>query len=221
MLIPVNEMFPTIQGEAKYTGTPAYFIRTQYCPVGCGWCDTKHTWEIEKKNKIKSVVMIAKTEDKPTYTEVTPEDLYNEIKKTRINHIVLTGGEPCVYDLTEVTDYFINKGYTVQIETSGTFEIKCNKNTWVTVSPKIDMDGGYKLIKESIERSDEIKYPIGKQKDVDRLIQFIDEYDLDKGQKIWVQPLSQSKKATELCVKSASNNGWNISVQTHKYINVR
>ncbi len=45
MQYPINEMFQTLQGEGYYTGVPAIFIRLQGCPVGCSWCDTKHTWE--------------------------------------------------------------------------------------------------------------------------------------------------------------------------------
>ncbi len=45
MQYPINEMFQTLQGEGYFTGVPAIFIRLQGCPVGCSWCDTKHTWE--------------------------------------------------------------------------------------------------------------------------------------------------------------------------------
>jgi len=45
MQYPINEMFQTLQGEGYFTGVPAIFIRLQGCPVGCAWCDTKHTWD--------------------------------------------------------------------------------------------------------------------------------------------------------------------------------
>ncbi len=51
MQYPINEMFQTLQGEGYFTGVPAIFIRLQGCPVGCAWCDTKHTgtsWPIGK-----------------------------------------------------------------------------------------------------------------------------------------------------------------------------
>ena len=44
MQYPINEMFQTLQGEGYFTGVPAIFIRLQGCPVGCAWCDTKHTY---------------------------------------------------------------------------------------------------------------------------------------------------------------------------------
>ena len=43
--LPVMEEFFTIQGEGKYTGTPAYFIRLGGCDVGCVWCDVKESWD--------------------------------------------------------------------------------------------------------------------------------------------------------------------------------
>ena len=51
MMIRVNEIFFTIQGEAAFTGTPAIFVRLQGCAVGCGWCDTKHTWSTNEKEE--------------------------------------------------------------------------------------------------------------------------------------------------------------------------
>ncbi len=53
----VNEIFETIQGEATYTGTPAVFVRLQGCPVGCPWCDTKHTWDVELDKEIQPTIM--------------------------------------------------------------------------------------------------------------------------------------------------------------------
>ena len=123
-------------------------------------------------------------------------------------------------DLTRATNYFIQGKYTCQIETSGTEEIKCNPKTWVTVSPKINMSGGKKLIPSAIERANEIKMPIGKQKDIDILKDFIKDYQI-KDKSIYLQPLSQSKKATELCVQSCIDYNWKISIQTHKYIGLR
>ena len=82
------------------------------------------------------------------------------------------------------------------------------------------MSGGKKLYKESILRANEIKMPVGKQKDVENLKTFIKDYRV-QDKKIYLQPLSQSKKATELCINSCIEYNWNISVQTHKYIGLR
>ena len=62
-IYPVNEIFQSIQGEATFTGTPSIFVRLQGCPVGCAWCDTKHTWEIDPKFVVNKTIMLAKEKD--------------------------------------------------------------------------------------------------------------------------------------------------------------
>lgn len=220
-LININEIFQTIQGEGTFTGTPSVFIRLQGCDVGCAFCDTKHTWQVDSAN-IKNIdYILNKTLDSEKYSWIQDFDLYQLItNKFKAKHIVFTGGEPCLYDLTRVTNYFEQGEYKTQIETSGTEVIKCNINTWVTMSPKIDMTGGKKLVSESVNRANEIKMAIGKQKDIEKLKKFIKDYKV-KDKKIYLQPLSQSKKATQLCIDSCIQYNWNISIQTHKYIGLR
>lgn len=220
-LIKVNELFETIQGEGTNTGTPSVFVRLQGCDVGCVFCDTKHTWKIDTAN-IKSIEYILnKVQDDDKYTWLQDFDLYQLITdKFNSKNIVFTGGEPCLYNLYYITNYFYQSGYKTQIETSGTEIIKCHSKTWVTVSPKIDMTGNKKVLKESVLRANEIKFPIGKQKDIEKLKKFINDYNIDN-KPIYLQPLSQSKKATELCIKNCIQNNWKISIQTHKYIGLR
>ena len=43
--LPVMERFYTIQGEGRYSGRAAYFIRLAGCDVGCVWCDVKESWD--------------------------------------------------------------------------------------------------------------------------------------------------------------------------------
>ncbi|CAB4133803.1 NrdG Organic radical activating enzymes [uncultured Caudovirales phage] len=221
MNYPVNEIFQTIQGEATYTGTPAIFIRMQGCPVGCGWCDTKHTWEVDPEFKVEPIRMLIKRDDTLQYADMSVENIYAAIKDFDARHVVITGGEPCLYDLTSLTDFLIDKEYLVQIETSGTHEIICNDWTFVTVSPKIDMAGGFKILESAIARADEIKFPVGKSADIDKLIELITEMPPHPSTTIWLQPLSQNSKATKICVESAIKCGWRISIQTHKYMGVR
>lgn len=221
-LLPVNELFETIQGEATYTGTPAIFVRMQGCDVGCPWCDTKHTWKIDPLKKVGTDEIINKTKDADTYGLFTPGHLVDIIELHKAKHIVITGGEPCVHDLWPLTCQLINRGYTVQIETSGTSEIKIAGGTFVTLSPKIAMPGGLTVRRDSVARADEIKMPVGKMADVDNLKAFLSSHNTkSRCPTIWLQPLSQSEKATALCVEQATINGWKISLQVHKYLGVR
>ena len=220
MKYPVNEIFETIQGEAMFTGTPAIFVRLQGCPVGCGRCDTKHTWVVDENKKTIINEIIIKNADSPCYAEMSTDELLGIVTSYSANHVVITGGEPCLYDLTELTKALTDNGYSVQIETSGTHEIKCYPTTFVTVSPKVDMPGGFKILKSAINMADEIKYPVGKLDDITKLKILIADHEIEFTP-IWLQPLSQSKKATQICVEHAIKNQWKISLQTHKYMNVR
>jgi 7-carboxy-7-deazaguanine synthase len=216
----VNEIFDTIQGEAYYTGTPAVFVRLQGCPVGCNWCDTKHTWEIESIYKIDSNLLLLKNLDSKHYAEMSVNELMETLDKFKARHIVITGGEPCIYDLTPFTSAIINSGRSCQIETSGTFLVKAHHLTWVTVSPKLDMAGNYKVLPEVIGRASEIKHPVGKMADIKKLQKEIIPF-TPKHIDVWLQPLSQSEKATTLCIEQATLHNYKISIQTHKFIGVR
>ena len=212
-MLPINEIFNTIQGEANFTGTPSTFIRLQGCPVGCGWCDTKHTWNL--LDQVDSI--IDKKSDSPTHAMMSIGDILKNINQ---KHIVITGGEPCLYDLTPLTTLLIEAGYSVQIETSGTHEILCHDDSFVTVSPKLFMAGGLNVLQTSYARADEIKYPVGKQKDIENILCHVLP-NINEQIKIWLQPISMSKKATKLCVDTAKKYDWRLSIQTHKQIGVR
>ncbi|MEP2601628.1 MAG: 7-carboxy-7-deazaguanine synthase QueE, partial [Paraglaciecola sp.] len=135
-------------------------------------------------------------------------------------HVVITGGEPCMYDLTELTSYLIGLGYSVQIETSGTYEIQCHKDTWVTVSPKVNMPGGRPVLKSAMLRANEIKHPIAMQKHVDELDQVLSLLEDGSSPQIYLQPISQQKRATELAIKTCIARNWRLSLQTHKFIGI-
>lgn len=223
MNLPINEIFSSIQGEGSFTGTPSVFVRLQFCAVGCPWCDTKHTWIKDDSRKISFEAMLAKTKDSDEWADVFTGDLAIYLLNQPEKHIVITGGEPCVYDLHEFTEFLSDLGKSVQIETSGTSEIKVAGDAFVTLSPKIDMPGGLKVLVGSVYRADEIKMPVGKQKDVDALKSFIGDHRalVSRCPPVYLQPLSQSEKATELCIEQARQNGWRLSAQLHKYLKVR
>jgi len=216
---PVNEVFESIQGEATFTGTPSVFIRLQGCPVGCHWCDTKHTWETSAK-VIPIVSMLKKVQDEESAATMSVADILDMLKSFHAQHIVLTGGEPCLYDLIPLTNALIDKGYSVQIETRGTSDIKCNPQTFITVSPKLDMAGGLEVLHGNYLLADEIKYPVGKLADVEKLKERVLPY-AGKNPSVWLQPLSQNQKSTNICIEQATLNGWKISIQTHKFLGVR
>lgn len=221
MNLPINEIFSSVQGEGSFTGTPAVFVRLQYCPVGCPWCDTKHTWHILPSNMVQFEEMLSKEEDEPTWADVNVKQLANYLIQQPEELIVITGGEPCTYDLTELTTLLVENNKQPQIETSGTELIKAHELTFITVSPKINMLGGKQVLQAAMYMADEIKMPVGKQADVETLKLLLQNMSAGDNTMVYVQPLSQSPKATELCIEQARQNGWRLSAQLHKYINVR
>src|SRR5215203_4795010 len=99
--LPVMEHFYTLQGEGVYTGKAAYFIRLGGCDVGCVWCDVKDSWDGGKHPLWKI------------------DDLVKTVKETPAQIVVITGGEPLMHDLTELTTKLHNAGLKTHIETSG------------------------------------------------------------------------------------------------------
>src|SRR5690606_18707976 len=103
--LPVMEAFYTIQGEGFNTGVAAYFIRLGGCPVGCHWCDVKESWDGSKHPQVRISKIV--------------EDALKHPART----VVITGGEPAIYDLTDLTRELKAKGFTILMETSGAYPI--------------------------------------------------------------------------------------------------
>ncbi|MBC8945443.1 MULTISPECIES: 7-carboxy-7-deazaguanine synthase QueE [Xenorhabdus] len=222
MIYPINEMFQTLQGEGVFTGVPSVFIRLQGCPVGCSWCDTKHTWEkkVDKQQPMENILV--KSQDSDIWGVATPRQMINLFTRQgyTARHVVITGGEPCLYDLRPLTETLEREGYQCQIETSGTHAICCSDKTWVTVSPKVKMRGGYKVLPEVMQRANEVKHPVGRERDIEALDELLTMLNEDNAPVIALQPISQKEEATRLCIETCIARNWRFSMQTHKYLNI-
>lgn len=218
----LNEMFETIQGEGVYTGVPAVFIRLQECPVGCAWCDTKQTWDATPTDERTMSDIVRKVGDSSTWCRASEREIVAQYQTNgyTAKHIVITGGEPCLYDLVPLTSAFEKIGCQCQIETSGTFPVMATATTWVTVSPKIAMKGRLPISQVALTRANEIKHPVGTQKDIDLLDELLEHAELNKSVVIALQPISQKRRATELCISTCIERNWRLSIQTHKYIEI-
>lgn len=222
MLYPINEMFQTLQGEGFYTGAPAIFIRLQGCPVGCSWCDTKHTWEKYADQQQPLADIVHKMAESEAWADASVEQLLAVIAEQgwTAKHIVISGGEPALYDLTLLTEQFEQEGFQCQIETSGTHPIRCSVATWVTVSPKVNMRGGYDVLNSALLRANEVKHPVGRQRDIDALDLLLSQVPPSTERIVALQPISCKKAATELCIATCIARNWRFSMQTHKYLNI-
>ena len=217
----INEFFQTIQGEGSYTGQPSIFIRLQGCPVACSWCDTKHTWEVNPSLEISAATLIAKSSETEQWSNLTVEQILSLIseQKFKAKHVVITGGEPCMVDLTPLCQGLEQAGFSTQIETSGTFEVITTEACWVTVSPKVNMRGGYKILSSAMQRANEIKHPVATEQHIDDLKLLLKQHHITSTP-VYLQPISQKQRATELAMTSCSENDWRLSIQVHKYIGI-
>jgi 7-carboxy-7-deazaguanine synthase len=217
----INELFETIQGEGAFTGQPSIFIRLQGCPVACSWCDTKHTWDINLEDEVNAQAMLTKKEESQAWSALTVTDVLAVIAEQgyQAKHIVITGGEPAMVDLLPLCDALEQQGLSCQLETSGTFEIQVSDKCWVTVSPKVNMKGGYKILNSAMLRANEIKHPVATEQHVDDLKALLIEHKITDTQ-VYLQPISQKERATALAIKTCIENNWRLSVQVHKYLGI-
>jgi len=116
-MLPVMEEFYSLQGEGRNTGKAAYFIRVGGCDVGCYWCDVKESWNAD----LHPLVQV---------DDVIKNALNNEARS-----VVVTGGEPALYNLTYLTSNLKRLGFETFLETSGS-EIITGMWDWICVSPK-------------------------------------------------------------------------------------
>ncbi len=119
-LLPLMEEFYTIQGEGFNTGKPAYFIRIGGCDVGCHWCDVKESW------------------DANLHPLTTAEKIIENVLDSKTPAVVVTGGEPLIYNLVYLTDLLKQHNIQTYIETSGSYPLTGNWD-WICLSPKKTM----------------------------------------------------------------------------------
>jgi 7-carboxy-7-deazaguanine synthase len=82
------------------------------------------------------------------------------------------------------------------------------------------MPGGLTVLERAYQRANEVKFPLGKESDLVKIAEDV-MTKMPAGKPFWVQPLSQSPKATNLCIQAATEHNWRVSIQTHKFIGVR
>jgi len=195
--LPIMEQFYTIQGEGYQTGRAAYFIRIAGCDVGCVWCDVKESWD----STIHPLVKIA--------------DLISEIKKYNSNFVVITGGEPAIYDLTTLVNELKKNQIEVAIETSGCYPLTGNVD-WYCFSPKKFKAPN----EEAYQKASELKVVIFHPSD----LKWAESHAEKVNEKcvLYLQPewSKQDKILPEIIAYVKSNQKWRISLQTHKFMQI-
>lgn len=123
---PIIEINFTIQGEGKFSGSPAIFIRLAGCPIECIWCDTQYSWDASSYPNLLPHEIVQKC------TKILSKGI-NGLPQNTI--IVITGGEPTFYDLSPLTSELKKLKMPIHLETSGAYPIRGTFN-WITISPK-------------------------------------------------------------------------------------
>ena len=160
-MLPVIEMFHSVQGEGKYTGVPSFFIRVSGCNLRCVF-----------KNTICDTPFSSFKPEKGLYGSM--EHLVIEFNKLRkqypyTNHIVITGGEPMLYQdlLVEFLGQLDDEYFHTTIETNGSLAITNDElskfvDLW-SISPKLStsVDHACKfLTEEQRDRHDKARINI-------------------------------------------------------------
>tara|TARA_Y100001968_G_scaffold333044_1_gene393802 strand:+ start:1424 stop:2017 length:594 start_codon:yes stop_codon:yes gene_type:complete len=197
-MIPIKETFLSIQGEGYYAGNASYFIRTQGCDIGCHWCDEPHSWKLNAG------------------TVMTPSDLLKKIKKTNVDIVIFTGGEPLMHDLTKFSNEIIKSGYQLHLETSGAYPLSGNWN-WITLSPKKVQPP----LPEIYDSASELKVVIYNQDDFKWALK--QEKKVPKSCLLYLQPEWSRLKLMQSDILEfiSKNNRWKLSLQMHKYLNIK
>lgn len=191
------ESFYTLQGEGFHQGRAAYFIRLGGCDVGCFWCDVKESWDASKHPLLAVEAIVA------------------EAKKYPGRLAVITGGEPLMHPLDELTHALQEASFETNIETSGSSPLSGNWN-WICLSPK-----KFKApLPEIVPLAHELKVIIYNKHDFTWAETYAAQ--VNPTCKLYLQPeWDQSDKVTPLIIDYIkSNPQWELSLQVHKYIHV-
>jgi 7-carboxy-7-deazaguanine synthase len=196
-VLPLMEDFYTIQGEGFYQGHAAYFIRLGGCDVGCVWCDVKESW------------------DAAAHPLVSVTEIAEKARTSGTKIVVVTGGEPAMYDLTILTQTLKEAGLRTNLETSGVYPLTGIWD-WICFSPK-----KFKAPHSSVfGKADELKIIVYNKSDFSWAEEFASKVRSES--KLYLQPeWSREKEMLPLIIEYVkANPKWEVSLQIHKYMNI-
>lgn len=191
------EAFYTLQGEGFHAGKAAYFIRIGGCDVGCHWCDVKESWDASNHSWYKV------------------ENIVKGAQKHSPALVVVTGGEPLMYDLKGLCAGLKREGLDIHLETSGAYPVSGSWD-WICFSPKKFKPP----LPEIYQKAHELKVVIFHPSD----FQWAEQHAklVNKECKLYLQPeWSKTNQNMPLIVDYIKTNPeWQMSLQTHKYLNI-
>lgn len=197
LLLPVMEMFYSVQGEGYHTGSAAAFLRVGGCDVGCHWCDIKESW------------------DASIHPLTSLGDILKTIAGFKATTVVITGGEPLMYNLEPLCRMLKQMGLQVHLETSGAYPL-AGMFDWICLSPKSDSHP----LPELVQMADELKVVIAQEED---FTWAEENSNLVKNKCVlYLQPeWSKYDHITQKIVDYVKQNTkWHISLQAHKFMRI-
>jgi 7-carboxy-7-deazaguanine synthase len=195
--LPLMEEFYTIQGEGFHSGKAAYFIRVGGCDVGCHWCDVKESW------------------DASLHPLTSADRIVENACQYPAKAVVVTGGEPSLYNLRYLTEQFKQRGIQTFLETSGAYALT-GQWDWICLSPKKTIPP----LALNIPKADELKIIVHNRND----FEWAEHYAglVNPECLLFLQPeWSKRQELMPLIVDYVMKYPkWNVSLQTHKYMNI-
>ena len=195
--LPVMEEFYSLQGEGFHTGSAAYFLRVGGCDVGCNFCDVKESWNAA------------------LHPLVAVDEVVARIVEQKALCVVVTGGEPCLYNLDYLCEQLHKNHISIHLETSGSEKLS-GKFDWICFSPKRGMPPQTKFY----EQANELKVIIETEAD----FAWAEENAAQINPKalLFLQPeWSKFDTITSVIVDYILQNPkWKISLQSHKYMRI-
>lgn len=197
VMLPLVEEFYTLQGEGYHAGRAAYFIRLGGCDIGCSWCDSRFSWNPD------------------IHPLVSADDIVGRAVKSGTDSVVITGGEPMIWNLDYLCDLLKKNDLGTFVETSGAYPLSGTWD-WICLSPKKNMPP----VEEICQEADELKVIIREPEDFNWAEKYRDK--VSSHCKLYLQPeWSQFNKIIPDIVEYIKNKPeWRISLQIHKYMHI-
>ena len=195
--IPVVEEFYSLQGEGFHTGKAAWFVRVGGCEVGCSFCDEKRAWNVQN------------------YPKLDVDTIVENAKQCPAKSIVVTGGEPLLYDMTELCNKMHENNFQCFLETSGSEQLTGDWD-WICLSPKY----GAAPLPEIFNKANELKVIVGSEEDflwAEENAAKVSPKTLLFLQPDWNKCNVMIGKIVDYILK---NPKWRMSLQTHKYMQI-
>ena len=195
--LPLMEAFQSVQGEGFFSGKSSYFLRIGGCDVGCHWCDVKESW------------------DASLHPLVNVDGLIDKLKLIPAKDVVITGGEPTLYNLDYLCQILHSNGYQTFLETSGSHQFSGRWN-WICLSPKKTLPPR----PEVYSFAHELKIIVHIKNDFKWAEKHAEK--VNSNCKLYLQPeWSNLNEVMPLIIDYVMKNPkWNISMQTHKFMNI-